>query len=267
MNKNYEHCRPNPANKHSFILGTKQLYRWHLPPVFFIPGIGWVNRFLSEFCGHIFLRGRGRWLRSLVSSRHLMAKSVISKSTQGIARKKKHPAKNRKQQIVIGLMIVALAAMFLPNLLPSFRGGKSARNFTPTNKGAMPEPKFTKEGTLSFISSETGEAIRTIGIEKAGDDMERQFGLMFRKSMPDTQGMLFIFDKAGQQSFWMRNTYISLDIMFVDAESRILNIHQNTKPLSDNPLPSTGDAQFVVEVPGGFSEKYGVKPGDKIQWQ
>ena len=54
MNKNYEHCRPNPANKHSFILGTKQLYRWHLPPVFFIPGIGWVNRFLSEFCGHIF---------------------------------------------------------------------------------------------------------------------------------------------------------------------------------------------------------------------
>jgi uncharacterized protein len=197
-----------------------------------------------------------------------MAKSVKNKNPKGPVRKTKRPAKNRKQQIIIGLMIVALAAMFLPNLLPSFRGGKSARNFTPSNtKNTMPEPEFTKEGTLSFISSETGETIRTIDIEKADNDMERQFGLMYRKSMPDTEGMLFLFDKAGQQSFWMRNTYIPLDIMFVDAESRILNIHQNTKPQSDNSLPSTGDAQFVVEVAGGFSEKYGVKPGDKIQWQ
>jgi uncharacterized protein len=197
-----------------------------------------------------------------------MAKSVRNKNPKGPARKTKRPAKNRKQKIIVGLMIVALAAMFLPNLLPSFRGDKDARNFTPSNtKNAMPEPEFTKEGTLSFISSETGEAIRTIDIEKADNDMERQFGMMYRKSMPDTEGMLFLFDKAGPQSFWMRNTYISLDIMFVDAENRILNIHHNTRPQSDNSLPSTGDAQFVVEVPGGFSDKYGVKPGDKIQWQ
>ncbi|TAK38586.1 MAG: DUF192 domain-containing protein, partial [Saprospiraceae bacterium] len=246
MNKNYEHRRLNPANKHSFILGQNNCTGGICHRFFLFKESDGFAGFYLNFAATFFFRGQGRWLRTLLSSRHLMAKSVISKSTQSLARKKKRPAKNRKQQIIIGLMIVALAAMFLPNLLPSFRSGKSARNFTPTNKGTMPEPKFTKEGTLSFISSETGEAIRTIDIEKAGDDMERQFGLMYRKSMPDTQGMLFIFDKAGKQSFWMRNTYISLDIMFVDAENRILNIHQNTKPLSDTSLPSTGDAQFVV---------------------
>lgn len=155
----------------------------------------------------------------------------------------------------------------MPKVLPALRSNKSARDFTPTNKNTMPEPKFTKEGTLSFINGVSGEVIRTIDIEKADNDMERRLGLMYRKSMPDSQGMLFLFDKAEQQSFWMRNTFIPLDIIFVDADHRILNIHKNARTLSDNPLPSAGDAQFVVEVPGGFSDKYGVKPGDKIQWQ
>ena len=197
-----------------------------------------------------------------------MAKSGKMKHPQTPGRKNKRPAKNRKQQLIVGLMIVALVAMFLPNILPSFHGGKRARNFIPSKKmNTMPEPKFTKEGTLSFVSGETGETIRTIDMEKADNDMERQFGLMYRKSMPDSEGMLFLFNKAEPQSFWMHNTYISLDILFVDANRHILNIHKNAKTLSDKPLPSDGNAQYVVEVIGGFCDKYGVKPGDIIKWQ
>lgn len=90
---------------------------------------------------------------------------------------------------------------------------------------------------------------------------------MYRRNMSDTQGMLFIMDVAAPQSFWMRNTYIPLDIIFVDENNTILNIHQNARPRSESPLPSEGNAKYVVEVIGGFTQAYGIKPGDKIQWQ
>src|SRR5687767_5478696 len=71
-------------------------------------------------------------------------------------------------------------------------------------------PAFSKEGVLSFISKEKGDTIKTIDIEIAETDEERAKGLMDRKSMTDNQGMLFIFAQAEEQSFWMKNTYISL---------------------------------------------------------
>ncbi len=181
--------------------------------------------------------------------------------------KKKKSKTNWRQIIIVSVVALGLVAFLLPNILPLFTGGVGpAPPPAATNRPEIAEPMFQKEGELAFISGETGQPIQKIDIEKADNDMERQFGLMFRKSMQDTQGMLFLFDKSEPQSFWMKNTLIPLDIMFVDENLTITTIHENTKPLSEAQIPSDGDAKYVVEVVGGFAKKHGVKVGDKISW-
>lgn len=123
---------------------------------------------------------------------------------------------------------------------------------------------FKKEGVLSFIGKEKGDTIKTIDIEIAETDEERAKGLMDRTSMTDEQGMLFIFAEAEEQSFWMKNTYISLDIMYVGADQEIVSIQKYATPLSEESLPSFKKAKYVVETNAGFADKYKVKYGDKI---
>jgi uncharacterized membrane protein (UPF0127 family) len=125
-------------------------------------------------------------------------------------------------------------------------------------------PIFKKEGVLSFIGKEKGDTIKTINIEIAETDEERAKGLMDRKSMTDEQGMLFIFAQAEEQSFWMKNTYISLDIIYVGTEQEIVSIQKYATPLSEESLPSFKKAKYVVETNAGFADKYKVKYGDKI---
>ena len=79
--------------------------------------------------------------------------------------------------------------------------------------------------------------------------------------------MLFIFSRQEYQSFWMRNTAISLDIIFVNSNNEIVTIHKNTNTFSDKSYPSTKPAIFVVEVIAGFTDKYGINVGDKIVWR
>lgn len=131
----------------------------------------------------------------------------------------------------------------------------------------MPEPVFKKEGELFFQPASGGKAIAKIDIERAETEVERAQGLMFRKSMDEDKGMLFLFERSEPQSFYMRNTYIPLDIMFVDENNVITTIHENTKTLNDNSLPSNGPAKYVVEVNGGYAKRHGIKVGDKISWQ
>lgn len=125
-------------------------------------------------------------------------------------------------------------------------------------------PEFRKEGVLSFISKEKGDTISTISIEIAETDDERARGLMDRKSMADSLGMLFIFPAPEEQSFWMKNTYISLDIMYVDENMEIVSIQKYATPLSEESLPSFKKAQYVVEVNAGYVDKKKIKYGDKI---
>ncbi len=186
-------------------------------------------------------------------------------------KKKKSPKRNYRQLIISLLVGLALIAFILPDLLPLFSGGSGGRSSIPPNPNSntsstMPEPSFTKEGELSIISNTTGEIIKKIDIEKADNDMERAFGMMYRKSMQDTRGMLFLFEEPKPQSFWMKNTYIPLDIIYIDENKKITTIHPNATPLSESSLPSKGNAQFVLEVRGGFCQDYGVQVGDSIDW-
>ena len=125
-------------------------------------------------------------------------------------------------------------------------------------------PAFTKEGELYFLSKVNNDTLRTIDVEFASNDAERAQGLMDRKSMTDTQGMLFIFPAAQEQSFWMKNTYISLDIIYLDDHKEIVSVQKYTTPLSEESLPSFKRAQYVLEVNAGFCDKYHIAYGDKI---
>ena len=101
-------------------------------------------------------------------------------------------------------------------------------------------------------------------VEVVKEETVRNRGLMFRQSLPDDGGMLFDYDPPQAISFWMKNTYIPLDIMFIDAKGMILNIAAETTPLSLQPLPSTGEARGVLEVKGGTCAKLGIKAGDHV---
>ncbi len=137
----------------------------------------------------------------------------------------------------------------------------------PKSKETPMGPQFTKQGDLQFIEQESGQVIKAIDIEVKKDPLERNTGMMWRQSMEESQGMLFIMDRPEPQSFWMRNTYIPLDIIFVDEGFKILNIRANAKPQSLEGQTSIGDALYVVEVIGGFCAKYGIEAGDEIRFQ
>lgn len=132
----------------------------------------------------------------------------------------------------------------------------------PATAPAATSSGITKEGEVAFLRG--GQVLRKIDVEIAENDAERAKGLMFRPYLSDSVGMLFVFEYATPQSFWMKNTMISLDIIYVDSGKKIVSIQKNAKPYSEESLPSYGEAQYVVEVIGGYCDKYGVKVGDTI---
>ena len=101
-------------------------------------------------------------------------------------------------------------------------------------------------------------------VEIADDDQERAQGLMYRKSLASDRGMLFDFKTERSVSFWMRNTYIPLDMIFIRADGRIRSIARNTTPMSDQGVPSGGPVRAVLEIPGGRAAELGVLPGDRV---
>ncbi len=112
------------------------------------------------------------------------------------------------------------------------------------------------------IASKTGVHVFTV--ELATNDEERARGLMFRKELPPDSGMLFDFEYDQDVSFWMQNTYIPLDMIFIRGDGRILRIAENTEPLSTRMVPSGGPVRAVLEVNGGTARKLGIAPGDKV---
>ncbi|MCH8962727.1 MAG: DUF192 domain-containing protein [Bacteroidetes bacterium] len=140
----------------------------------------------------------------------------------------------------------------------------ACENDSPSN--SQTDAAFRKDGTLEFVRSD-GSVIRSIEIEIAEDEATRQTGLMNRRQMTLAQGMLFLFSDEAPRKFWMANTPIPLDIMFVGADSQIVNIARRTRPLSRENVVSTGPAQYVVEVRGGFSDRFGLDETIKIRWQ
>lgn len=125
---------------------------------------------------------------------------------------------------------------------------------------------FKKEGKLSIKKATTDSIITSLDIEIADDDYSTQTGLMYRKSIEDDQGMLFIFPDSDYRSFYMKNTEISLDIIYISEDKHIVSIQKNAKPMDESSLPSEGPAKFVLEVNAGLSTSWSLEKGDTIEF-
>ena len=112
------------------------------------------------------------------------------------------------------------------------------------------------------IASRTG--VHAFAVEIAENDAERAKGLMYRKSMPQGQGMLFDFKREQPVAMWMQNTYISLDMLFIAGDGRIVRIAEHTEPLSTRTIDSGGSVRWVLELVAGTSRKLGIAPGDRV---
>lgn len=121
------------------------------------------------------------------------------------------------------------------------------------------------EREVSFLNSDSSP-FKTIQVAVADEPEERNQGLMDVYNMAEDEGMIFIFEKEELQSFWMANTPLTLDIMYVNSDSTIVRIYQNTEPFSQTSLPSEAPAQYVIETNGGFSVANGITEGMKVRF-
>jgi uncharacterized membrane protein (UPF0127 family) len=129
------------------------------------------------------------------------------------------------------------------------------------------EPEWVKGGEVTFLNKDTREHLSKIEVEVAKNPTQRQQGLMFRTQMDEDKGMIFIFERSEIQSFWMKNTLIPLDIIFIDEKGVINTIYRNTIPYSERSLPSKQMSQFVVEVNAGYCLKHNINEGDLIEYK
>lgn len=183
-----------------------------------------------------------------------MAKKSSKKKSSSKTRPTPKPVQSPKQRrmgYLVLLLLLPIAGGIIYSTIPS-----------------KPKvgPQFIKEGELQFLLAEKDSVIREIDIEIADTPDTRTQGLMWRRSMEDEQGMLFIMEDNEPQSFWMLNTYISLDIIYVNENKEIVAIRANTTPQSTQSVPSGAPAKYVVEVNAGFAAEHGLEVGDRIDW-
>ena len=129
---------------------------------------------------------------------------------------------------------------------------------------AIPPPiqvEFQKD-TLNVVRQD-GQSL-TFNVELATTAPQLTQGLMFRTEMAEDAGMLFLFKKEDILSFWMKNTLIPLDMLFIDADGQIVHIHENAIPQDLTPVPSQKPAKSVLELNGGIAKKMGIQVGDQI---
>jgi uncharacterized membrane protein (UPF0127 family) len=176
----------------------------------------------------------------------------------------KHPSKpsqsvrHQFNRLYLGLafLVIALLAAVLIICIPD---GK---------KNPAPEVNtysFVKEGIASFLNS-SGAPFCSFDIEIADTPSELASGLMYRDSLALNQGMLFLMPRNEIQSFWMKNTYLPLDIVFIGIDSTVVSISENTVPFSEERIVSTSPAAYVLELNAGAAKRCGIAPGIRFSW-
>jgi len=164
----------------------------------------------------------------------------------------------RKHFVTVALVLVALAAIAL--ILPRFFGSNKTEQIVEITADDI---QFSKDGELSIFKNDS--LIQTIEVEFAKNDEERALGLMYRSSMDEHQGMWFIFPEEAPRSFYMRNTEIPLDIIYLDKDKKVVSIAKNARPYDETSLPSEKPAMYVLEINGGLSDKWGIEKGDRME--
>jgi uncharacterized membrane protein (UPF0127 family) len=129
------------------------------------------------------------------------------------------------------------------------------------------EVTFTKEGNLDIFKKETDSIITQLNIEFAESEYETQTGLMYRTRMENTEAMLFIFPDVAMHSFYMKNTAIPLDIIFIDEKLNIVSFQENAEPFNENGLSSRVPVKYVLEVNAGLVKEWSLAIGNQIAFE
>ena len=126
---------------------------------------------------------------------------------------------------------------------------------------ALPAARAAGRDTIEIV---TRTGVHAFTVELATNAAERAVGLMYRKELPEGHGMLFDFHDDQPVQFWMHNTYISLDMIFIASDGRVVRVAENAKPMSDELIPSGRPVRAVLEVIAGTARKFGIAPGDRV---
>jgi uncharacterized protein len=137
--------------------------------------------------------------------------------------------------------------------------------FALNRSSSSDSPDVKAAGSRETLTIETRTGPREFSIEVARTPDQQAMGLMYRTSLPDTQGMLFPHSEPREVTMWMRNTYIPLDMVFIRTDGVVHRIEANTEPMSERVIASQGLVGGVLEIAGGAAARLGIAPGDKVR--
>ncbi len=161
----------------------------------------------------------------------------------------------RKVSAIIAGLVLAMAVL----------GGNAA--CSPAAPRAVAPQRHPLSGLAVIpLTVSTATGAHRFQVEVAATPLEQERGLMFRTAMGADEGMIFPNNPPRRTAFWMKNTVIGLDIIFIGADHTVLNIARDAVPYDETPLPSAGEAAGVLELNAGRAAQLGIKPGDRVKW-
>lgn len=186
----------------------------------------------------------------------------MSRVRKNMEQQRKVLKKSRRWTIVDFVIIIIILAG-----LTTYYGYLNERNkeFVSGSKNT-PKPIVLASGSVTFFDAQKNKSVQ-IFVDIAENEYQQSKGLMFQESFPDNQGMLFTYETEMQRFFWMKNTPVPLDIIYINGALKVVKIHKNTQPYSESIYASEEVAQFVVEVNAGFCDRYGIELGHSISWK
>lgn len=167
----------------------------------------------------------------------------------------------KKIVAIILVIILIFGGLISTDILNFSKNSDEPIATNSTDNSTVEAPQFKKEGELTFLKNQ-----EKLTIEIADNEAETTQGLMYRRTMPDSCGMVFIFADSQPRSFWMKNTYLPLDILYLDESKKIVTIQANRTPFSEEAIPSFEDAKYVLEVNAGYCKRKGIMKGDGVKW-
>ncbi|GAB5551488.1 MAG: DUF192 domain-containing protein [Saprospiraceae bacterium] len=156
---------------------------------------------------------------------------------------------NRANRIIFFVVLILGIALFIP------WGKKIKLDLT-----------FKHQATV-FFQNDAEQNYATFKVEVADTEEKQTQGLMHRTAMKADQGMLFIMEEEEIHSFWMDETYLSLDVVFIDTNKEVVFIAKGTEPKSQEPIRSLSPSQYVLEIMAGTADQAGIKVGDQVSWE
>lgn len=176
--------------------------------------------------------------------------------TTDMKRKRKHPTRRRVLPFPPAAVLVAVWAAVMLAMLGM--GGPGAPHAQTT--GAAQDMEFPR----SRLTIETATGQHDFTVEVASTWARRAQGLQHRRTLAADAGMLFDYQESRPVSMWMKNTYLPLDMLFVDAAGRVARVAEDTEPLSLTPIPSGEPVRAVIELNAGTARRLGIRPGDRV---